>query len=264
MKKAVLMKISMLVLCSMFLLSTVGTALATEPGYTLMEAYQTNAVTVDGKWTSTSEWSDAYILPMVGTTLGVNGIWAYKMVMGDTYLMSFLIESPDNTNDATDKWVICIDGANDGGSTPKSDDIKIEITGHTTLTMYTGSATGWTLMANKGVTWKDSLATSTYNSASHYILEVQADKGQLGSWGSSPPPHGVYVSMYDASTPSKGTVAWPPTSPDNPGRWGSIATYDTAVPEGFGIAILAVLSTVAVFATMALRKSKSGSLIQKL
>lgn len=237
----------------------IGIAIAGEPGYTLMEAYQTNAVTLDGKWTSGTEWSDAFILPMVGTTLGANGIWAYKMVMGDAYLMSFLMESPDNTNDAGDRWTICIDGANDGGSAPKADDTKIEIVGHTTLLMYAGNGTGWSLMANKAVTWKDSLATSTYNSANHYVLEVQADKGTLGSWGANPPPHAVFVSMYDASNPGAGTVAWPPTSADNPGRWGVIATYDATVPEGFTIAFIAILSTIAVIGALALRRSKTST-----
>jgi len=168
-----------MILCSSLL---IGIATAGEPGYTLMEPYGGVAVTLDGKWTSGAEWSDAFILPMVGTTLGANGIWAYKMVMGDTYLMSFLIESPDNTNDAGDLWVVCIDGANDGGSAPNSNDVKIEIAGHTTLRVYAGNGTGWSTMASTGVTWKDSLATSTYNSANHYVLEVQADKGALGAW----------------------------------------------------------------------------------
>jgi len=256
MKKTVFVEFCILILCSSFL---VGIATAGEPGYTLMEAYQTNAVTLDGKWTSGTEWSDAYILPMVSTTLGPNGIWAYKMVMGDTYLMSFLMESPDNTNDASDLWTICIDGSNDGGSAPKSDDTKIEIVGHTTLRMYAGNGTGWSLMANKAVTWKDSLATSTYNSANHYVLEVQADKGALGAWGANPPPHAVFVSMYDASNASRGTVAWPPTSANSPGRWGVIATYDTAVPEGFTIAFVAVLSTIAVIGALALRRSKTST-----
>jgi hypothetical protein len=257
MKKAVLLAFCILMLCSSLL---IGIATAGEPGYTLIEAYQTNAVTVDGKWTSGTEWSDAYILPMVGTTLGANGIWAYKMVMGESaYFMSFLIESPDNTNDAGDLWTICIDGSNDGGSAPNSNDVKIEIAGHTTLRMYAGNGTGWSLMANKAVTWKDSLATSTYNSANHYILEVQADKGALGEWGANPPPHALYVSMYDASNAGAGTVAWPPTSANSPGRWGVITTYGEAVPEGLTIAFVAVLSTIAVIGAFALRRSKTST-----
>jgi len=244
-------------LCSVFLLLTIETAFAAEPGYTLIEAYQTTAATVDGKWTTATEWSDAFILPMAGTTLGANGIWAYKMDSSSTYLMSFLIESPDSTNDATDKWVICIDGSNDGGTAPKADDVKIEITGHTTLTMYVGTGTAWSVIANKAVTWKDSLATSAYNSANHYILELKADKGALGDWGANPPPHGVYVSMYDASNTAAGTVAWPPTSADNPSRYGLIASYDATVPEGTSIAFITALSTFAVAATIFMKKRVS-------
>jgi hypothetical protein len=256
MKKAVLLVFSVMILCSSLM---IGVATAGEPGYTLIEAYGGATITLDGKWTSATEWSDAYILPMVGTTKGANGIWAYKMNMGDAYLMSFLIESPDNTNDAGDRWTICIDGANDGGTAPKSDDTKIEIVGHTTLLMYAGNGTGWSLMANKAVTWKDSLANSTYNSANHYVLEVQADKGTLGSWGANPPPHAVFVSMYDASNPSKGIVAWPPTSADNPGRWGVITDYMSEIPEGLTLAFVAVLSSVAVIGALALRRSKTSS-----
>jgi hypothetical protein len=255
MKKTVLIGFCILTLCSSFLLVNIETALASEPGYTLMEAYGGGAVTVDGKWTSTTEWSDAFILPMTGTTLGPNGIWAYKMdASSGTYLMSFLIESPDNTNDAGDRWIICIDGSADGGTAPKTDDVKIEVDGHSTLLMYAGTGTGWSLMANKAVTWKDSLTTSASNTASHYVLEVQADKAALGAWGANPPPSGVYVSMYDASNASKGTVAWPPTASDNPSRWGVIATYDTAVPEGLSIAFFAVLSTIAVAGAFVIKK----------
>jgi hypothetical protein len=257
MKKAVLIGFCILVLCGSFLLVNLGTAVAGEPGYNLMEAYQTNAVTLDGKWTSDAEWSDAFICPITGPTFSSNGVWAYKMVMGDTYLMSFLLENLDSTNDTTDKWVICIDGANDGGSAPRTDDVKIEITGHTNLTMYAGNGTGWALKANAAVTWKDSLATSKYNAANHYILEVQGDKGALGAWGANPPPHAIYMSMYDASNATRGTVAWPPTSADNPGRWGVIATYDAAVPEGFTVALVTALSTFAVAGAILLKKRVS-------
>ena len=248
-KRNSLIAFCVLMLCSLLLLVNLKIVVASEPGYTLTEAYTTTAVTLDGKWTSGAEWSDAYILPIIGTTLGTNGIWAYKMDSNSgTYLMSFLIESPDNTNDAGDRWQICIDGAADGGSAPNSNDIKIEIEGHTTLKVYAGNGAGWSSLTTSAITWKDSLATSSYNPANHYILEVQADKGSLGSWGANPPPSGVYVAMYDASNPSQGWKAWPPTSPDNPNRWGLIADYTGTIPEGFGFGLAGLLSSVVVLA----------------
>jgi hypothetical protein len=244
-------------LCSSLLL--VNVVKASESGYTLTEAYTTSAVTVDGKWTSSTEWSDAWISGMSGG-IGTGGIWAYKMdTNAGPYLMSFLIESPDNTNDANDKWVICIDGGAVGGTAPQTNDVKIEIVGHTTMTVYTGNGTGWVAAPSlkAAVTWKDSITTSPSNSAQHYVLEVQGDKGSLGDWGANPPPDGVYVSMYDASNPSRGTVAWPPTSPDNPSRWGLIADYSGTIPESLNFGFIALLSSIALLAGyVVFRKSR--------
>jgi hypothetical protein len=161
-------------------------------------------------------------------------------------MMTWLLEFADKTNDAGDKWQICVDGGNDGGGAPKADDIKIEITGHTTLATYTGSGSAWAA-SSFAVTFKDSLTTSPHDPANHYVLEVQFDKGQF-SWGASPPPHGVRVAMYDASNPSQGWVSWPPTSTDtNPGSWGGIDTYLAApAPEGLTVGLMMTLSAVAV------------------
>ena len=235
----------LLMLCSLLFLVNVRTAMASEPGYTLTEAYTTTAVTVDGKWTSTTEWSDGWLTPIYNT----NARWVYKMdTNAGPYLMSFLLEFPDNTNDAGDRWQICIDGGNDGGSAPNTNDVKIEIVGHTTLNVYAGNGTGWSPLTTSAVTWKDSLTTSSYIPANHYVLEVQANKASLGDWGANPPPHGVYVAMYDASNVTQGWIAWPPTSPDNPSRWGLIADYTGTIPEGFGFGLAALLSSVAVLA----------------
>jgi len=143
-------------------------------------------------------------------------------------------------------WRICIDGNADGGTAPHSDDVKIEIVGHSNLTVYSGTGSGWVAAPTlkSYVTWKDSITTSPYNSKPHWILEVQADKGNLGAWGANPPPEGLYISMYDATTNT--TIAWPPTSPDVPNNWGSIATYTTSLPESINIGVVALLSSVAV------------------
>ena len=242
MKRALVVAFCILTLCSLLLVN-VGTTMASEPGYTLTEAYTVSPVTVDGKWTSPAEWSDAYILPIYGK----NARWAYKMdTNAGPYLMSFLVEFPDTTTDAGDRWQICIDGSADGGTAPNSNDNKIEIQGHTTLKVYVGNGTGWDPLTTTAVTWKDNVTTSPTDPANHYVLEVQADKSALGTWGANPPPHGVYVAMYDASNQSQGWVAWPPTSADNPSRWGLIADYTGTIPEGFSLGVVVLLSSVAV------------------
>jgi hypothetical protein len=242
-KRVVSIALCALVLCSLILMVNAGTAVASEAGYSISEAYTTSAVTVDGKWGS-GEWSDAWIEFRVNIS---NARFAYKMDANTgAYLMSWLVEFHDTTNNAGDIWRICIDGSADGGSAPQADDVKIEIVGHSNLTVYAGTGTTWARLSTTAVTWKDSLATSTYDAVNHYVLEVQADKGALGAWGASPPPEGFCVQMYDAGNPSQGWGAWPPTSSDVPSRWGLIADYMGSIPEGLSSGVLVILSAVAV------------------
>lgn len=246
MKRVLSIAVSMLLLCSLVLIVNVRTTTASEPGYEIAEAYDTATVTVDGTWSS-GEWDDAWIEYLDP----YDARFAYKMNTDQStyYLMSWLIEFPDNTTDAGDVWQIIIDGNADGGSAPQSDDNKIEIEGHTTLKVYVGNGTGWDDLSTSAVTWADSLTTTSswfpYNTT-HYVVEVQANKGVLGSWGADPPPEGLRVAMYDASNASQGWIAWPPTDPDVPDSWGLIATYTDVIPESFSIAVVVLLSSVAV------------------
>jgi hypothetical protein len=267
MKKVLSVAFCTLVLCGLLPLVNIGNVLATEPGYSVItENYAGTAITLDGQWTSTSEWADAwneYQFP------AANARFMYKMVAPDltTYSMTWLVEFNDATNDAGDKWVICIDGNQDGGTAPQSDDVKMEITGHTTLQVYVGNGTGWSPSnaLNTVPKWSNNLTTSTYIAANHWVLEIYADKAGLGSWGANPPPEGLYVGMYDASNPSQGSqgwVAWPATSADIPNRWGSIGTYGTEIPEGLSLAVAVALSSVAiVIGTIYLRKRPKTTIL---
>ena len=244
MKKVVSVVFCTLVLSSLLLLANMGTTLATEPGYgDIIEAYTTTAITLDGNWGAT-EWSDAWIESRLNRTAR----WAYKMNMaGENYLMSWAIDFHDTTNDANDRWLLCIDGSGDGGTAPNSNDHKIEIAGHSTLNVYQGTGTGWAAQTTTAVTWRNSSTTSPYDPVNHWVLEVQVNKGALGAWGANPPPHGLYIAMYDASNQSQGWISYPPNTPsDNPSRWGLIFTYQESVPEGLSLVVLVLLSSVAV------------------
>ena len=243
-------KIVSVVLCTLMLSSLilVGTALAAEAGYSITEVYGGGAVTVDGKWGS-GEWptDGAWIDNRFNAS---NSRFAYKMDSSSgAYFMSWLVEWHDTTNDAGDRWIICIDGSADGGTAPQADDVKIEIVGHKDLTISAGTGTGWGPNSSTlagAVKWKDSLATSSYDAVNHWVLEVAADKGSLGAWGANPPPEGIYEAMYDASNPNV-WAAWPAGSPVNvPNRWGTIATYDTTVPESLSLGVLVLLSSAAI------------------
>ncbi len=241
MKKVVSVAFCTLLLCTLPLLVNVGTTMATESGYQITEAYTTTAVTVDGKYGS-GEWTDAWIEFRLNAT---NARFAYKMdTNAGPYLMSWLLEFHDTTNDAGDRWQISIDGSADGGTAPNSNDVKFEIEGHTTLKTYVGTGTGWSA-SSIALTWKDNLTTSIYDSVNHYVFELQFDKGST-AWGANPPPHGLRVAMYDASNTTQGWVSWPPTPADNPSRWGLIFDYQATVPESLSLGVLVLLSSVAV------------------
>jgi hypothetical protein len=235
-----------LTLCVLLLTVSIGNALASEAGYSITEVYGGAAVTVDGKWGS-GEWAtdNSWIDNRFNVT---NSRFAYKMDSTTAYYMSWLVEWHDTTNDAGDRWIICIDGLADGGTAPQADDVRIEIVGHQSLTVSAGTGTGWGANSStlaSAVRWKDSMATSSYDAVSHWVLEVQADKGSLGAWGANPPPEGTYVAMYDASNTQ--AAAWPSGTPVNvPNRWGLIATYDTTVPEGLTLGVLVLLSSAVI------------------
>ena len=245
MKRTKLIALGILMLCSLLLIINAVPAKATSSSsYIFTEYYMGAAVTADGKWTDPDEWHDVttQYMPPSGSHVG---LFEYKMDTTD-YTMTWLLEFADNTNDAGDKWQIILDGGDDGGSAPNANDVKLEITGHTTVATYVGSGTGWTASAWTVAGWQDSLTTSPHDPANHYVCEVKFSKSQW-DWGVNPPPHGVRVAMYDASNPSQGWVAWPPTSTDtNPASWGGIPDYLAApAPEGLTIGVMLLVSSVA-------------------
>ena len=246
MKKNLAITLCVLVLFSLLLIINAVPANATSSSsYIFSEYYQGLYVTIDGKWTDSDEWHDVTTQYMPSSDSHL-GLFEYKMDTVDAnYGMTWLLEFADNTNDPGDKWQICVDGYDDGGSAPNDGDVMLEITGHTTLTTYVGSGSGWTESAWVETYWADSLTTSPHDPANHYVLEAQFSKAQW-DWGVSPPPHGVRVAMYDESTDT--WLSWPPTSTyTDPSSWGGIPDYYAApAPEILSLGVMLVLSTAAV------------------
>ena len=265
MKKIIAIAFCVLLLCSTLL---IGTTLASEPGYAgILENYTGSPVTIDGKWTSSTEWADAWNEHQYPS--GINARFMYKMSNDDAgYYMTYLLEFPDTTNDPGDKWVICIDGGAgegpDGGTAPKTDDNKIEITGHTTVMVYDGNGTGWAPASSKNsaVRFNNTLTTSAYIPTNHWVCEIIFNKYSIGAWGQNAPPQGLFVGMYDASN-TTGSALWPaPATDSNPSRWGTIATFGTEVPEGLSFAVVVALSSVAiVVGTIYLRKKPKTTIL---
>ncbi len=234
---------SILLICCLML----GNVMAVEEGYQITEAYSAGGVEVDGAYTTAEEWDST--ICWIEWIDPYDARFGYKMASMDPYYMAWVIEFPDNTNDAGDVWQICIDGTSAGGTAPTTDCNKIEITGHETLAVYDGDGEGWVEVQDADVQWNQSLTTSSGRPAfesEHYVVEIIADKGSLGAWGANPPPHGLRVAMYDASNETQGWIAWPPTDPDVPDGWGLLDPYVATVPESLSFGVVAVLSSVAV------------------
>jgi len=240
----------MLMLCS---ITVVGIAKAGNPSYSLTEYQWVEGATIDGKWTTANEWTDGPV-----TTMSNNASFAYNMNFA-TYTIQWLVEIfNDTTNDAGDYWQICLDPDNGGGTAPKTDDFKIEIQGHNTLKIYKGTGTGWAEVTPTAgeLTWANSVDVSPWGSTPHWILEISEVDKTTGTIQTPQPPNGMRVAAYDASSAT--LSSWAPNSAaDVPDAWGIIGGYSQdPIPEGFGLPVVVLLSSVALVASFYLLRKR--------
>ena len=258
MKRTISVAFTIAALCSLFLPAIIAPVNAAAAGYSHMVYPLQNDVTFDGKWTGTNEWTDGELTPFGTTALFVSK-WG-PFVDASTVPQYFLVEIlNDNTNDQGDYWQFCFDGDMSGGATPQGGDVRIDIVGHNNVTFYQGTGTGWAPMATPGAgdfQWSNSMSTSPYSSASHWILELRFNKPPL----SIGPQYWARVAVFDASS---GAVvkSWPPTSRDVPSDWGDFPYSSTAIPESSSFSAVLLLSSVAVLVGyFFFRKKKIGNL----
>ena len=243
MKRVLTVAFSILFLCCLLLLN-MGMAQASQPGYEITEAYQTVPITIDGNWEH-GEWEDSWIEYMDNSTAHERFCYKADPVHDAP---EFLIDSADTTNDPGDIWQICIGVPVDAGGVPQSGQNKIEIVGHTNLTVYQGNGVGWSKIEGLETTvvWANALTIEDVPfNYTHWCLEMQIDKDTLNSEWSSGPPIGLRVAFYDESKDL--WVTWPPQSdPDIPGGWGQITGGADSIPESLSLGVVVVTSSVAV------------------
>ncbi|HEX9261312.1 MAG TPA: hypothetical protein VF893_02160 [Candidatus Bathyarchaeia archaeon] len=243
MKRSFLSAFWVLMLCSLILLVSIGTAKAYLANYSYAE-WGGFTITFDGKWTSSGEWAGA---PWMDLSSMAQFRGVVDMTSG-TLQYNIIEFFTDTTNDAGDYWQICMENTETGASAPGSVDYRIELVGHSTLKVYQGNGTGWTLLASPpaGFAIKDSLSTSPLSSTPHWQCEIQIDK--VGSPINAIPPIGIRVACYDASNAAAGEQAWPPNSVSSvniPAQWGSISGYAGDIPEGVSFGVVLLLSSAA-------------------
>ena len=177
-----------------------------------------------------------------GSTMTDN-TWRVKWVgVGDTWYDQWLFEIlSDTTNDTGDFVQICYDSTLDGGATPHADDYLVNYTGHSKVTVYVGTGTGWAPTSDLDVKVASTIGTSNSSATPHWIIEIDFEN----PWEST----GVRVAAYDASANT--TLMWPPeTSANVPNDYGYSEISYEIIPEGLSVGALVLLSTAAAFVGM--------------
>jgi hypothetical protein len=242
--KKVLIATLILVLCSLLLL--VGIANAGNEAYSVTEYQWIEGATIDGVWTTPDEWNDG---PQIMMSNNANFTFNLDITSGTfQWIIEFF---GDTTNDPGDYVRISLDPENQDAFAPGETDRRITVDGNGDIEVM-GGPTVWIADIGQGeIVAAQSLSASPWESTPHKIVEISdpnKNEGPSVIWGA--PPNGMYVAAYDATTQTLAT--WPPISDDpnderNPSAWGVIAASSTdPIPEGFSLAFVAVLSSVAV------------------
>ncbi len=257
MKRLLLVPICIALVVCTFAATNIGTAKAQKAGFTADTYTLTSAVTIDGKWTTSSEWTDAASYPLAG---GLNGIYRPKWEWSSDYSVIsqyYLVEIVgDTTSDSTDSVVVCIAasatlfGNPIGGTTPQSDCWKFEVNGtgaSATTTVYQGTGTAWAVYTgwtkptnfNAAVT----VTTSQLSATPHKIIEFKMDALAFNL----NPTTWVLVAAYDASNSASGIQVWPTGSSANvPNSYALQNLSPNAIPEGISFSAMVILSAVTV------------------
>ena len=228
-------------MCSLLLTNTV-TVKAFEAGYERIDYNPDPAVTItiDGKWTTDDEWTLNGEPTMIGDDVVFRSVWVFASMseVYDTWLVEFF---SDDTDDDGDYWQMCIDGDQSGGTAPQVGDYRIDIVGHTDLIVYQGDGTNWTeITPPTSIEWANSISASPTNSTSHWILELRLNKPDVGAG----PYWNFRLAVYDESTDT--LLSWPPTSRDEPDRWGFQNYVSGVYPEALSVIAVVLLSSVAM------------------
>jgi hypothetical protein len=262
MKRTYLVTLSIALLCIM---SSTAFASATQTGYGFTN-YQAITVPITDGTHATGEWlSDSEVPPNLPAAFAFREKWSYP---DSQIYQHVLIEFfTDNTNDAGDYYQVCYDCSADGGTAPKSDDVKIVWTGHNTAgyKVYTGTGTGWAAYTGTGavlgtdVVIAESLSTSPLGSTTHWVIEMKIHRTGIFDVSGGGYAPGMSVAVYDASNTAAGIQEWPPNSVDKPDNWALETGSMSNIPESLTVLSVIALSTFAIITgTVLLRKHPSA------
>jgi hypothetical protein len=203
-----------------------------------------NPVTIDGKWTTPDEWSDAVVVKMyfgiTSTTQG-NGT-AYLYAKHDASNFYFLIDfiSATTLSPAQDGGAVQIDSKHDGGNTAGPDDVRFEAmwAGGSMAIGTGGSDLSWDHPLPSGVHVAFSMSSSPNSATPHEVSEFEIPfstfpqlQNTIGFAAAAHTPYqlAIWPHVYYVSIPS---------------TWGELTISSTPVPE-FGNIWLVVAASLA-------------------
>jgi len=255
MKRTISVAFCIIVLFSMALLANTGTVKASKAGYSMEDYIATITPTMDGQWTTTDEWADTTQVSLDGSLDAIaraKYVSNYPTSVDQYFLIEFF---SDTTNDPGDYWQLCyaasatLFGTPIGGTTPQTDCLMINYTGHsssTTLTVFKGTGTGWSVFTDytvpTHVQLAESISVSPLSGTPHWIVEIKVEHIHFNIM----PEFWVRLAAYDASNSAAGVQAWPEGSADVPNDYGLLSDMQAVIPETFPIVVVLVLSSVAV------------------
>jgi hypothetical protein len=250
MKRAILIALGVIAVCSLCLAGTVSAARAEE-----FRIYQGTAdPTVDGAVSPADMWDEAYKDWLYdGGTMSTSFFrdkWGGDFATVGIFEFWLVEVLTDTTSDAGDFVQMSVDCSVDfgsppvGGAAPTTQCFMVTITGHPgTVTIQKGTGTGWGPFAEAVIGTDVIVATSM--ASGHWVIEIQLLKTSTLAMGYL---NNARIATYDASTGK--TLMWPSyTSADVPDTYGTGVTggaIDETVPEGLTVGVMLAVSSVAV------------------
>jgi hypothetical protein len=249
MKKSFVVAFGIILLCGLLMNAAIVNAALSGYSYNCFQASETHVE--DGKWTTTTEWTDAETVSPLVAGFSWRGSWTWP----SDILQHFIVEVfTDNTNDTGDIVRVCYDCAANGGAAPQTDDVKVELVGNrlSGLSVYHGNGTGWSKVTSwsaSEIAAAASISSSPLNSNPHLIVEFLIDKNTQADVSQAGYTPWIYVSAYDASNSAAGVKSWPPapaSSADVPNNWGTEVGTTSTIPEALTIGTVVLMSFVAL------------------
>lgn len=220
---------------------------------TINVPYSTNVPTIDGAWTTPTEWQVA----SENVISNENNWTAYlRIEHNGTYLFVLIDFISDQSNSSSNNAWIYFDTKDDGGTLPQTDDYSFDSTG---FRQINGSAAPpqWvniTPPAGAVMAKGFSHLNDPYdNTTDHEIYEFRVPCSFLGGGHI----YGFYAVVMDSSTYT--ILHWPVASadPSDPNLWGDIYSGTQFVPELSLSSIIPLLLSITFVTTVLSRRKRT-------